>query len=53
MQTNFTGAERVLFRATYEFAINIEKLTEQQAREKATNKVLSKRAMAKQLRFRY
>ena len=53
MQINFTGAERVLFQATYEFAINIEKLTEQQAREKAMNKVLSKRAMVKKLRFRY
>ena len=46
MQVQFTGAERVLFKATYEFALNVEKLTEEQATEKAMNKILSKRALA-------
>ncbi len=46
MQVQFTGAERVLFNMTYEFALNIEKLSEEHAREKAMNKILSKRALA-------
>ena len=46
MQVQFTGAEKVLFKATYEFALNVEKLTEAEATEKAMNKILSKRALA-------
>ena len=50
MNIEFTGAERVLFKATYEFAINAEKLSEADATEKAMNKILSKRAMSNKLR---
>ena len=46
MQAQFTGVEKVLFKATYEFALNVEKLTEAEATEKAMNKILSKRALA-------
>ena len=53
MNIEFTNAERVLYNATYEFAVNIEKLNPEQAREKAMNKVISKRAMASKIRFKY
>jgi len=53
MNVEFTGAEKVLFKATYEFAINIEKLSHDETIEKAMNKILSKRALAKKIKFRY
>ena len=53
MNVEFTGAEKVLFKATYEFAINIEKLSHDEATEKAMNKILSKRALVKKIKFRY
>ena len=53
MNIEFTGAERVLFKATYEFALNIEKLTEAEATEKAMNKILSVRALSKKVKFKY
>lgn len=53
MNIEFTNVERVLFKATYEFAINAEKLSEKDAIEKAMNKVLQKRAMAKATKFRH
>jgi len=38
----------------YEFAINVEKLTEAEAREAGMNKVLSKRALSKKVKqFEY
>jgi len=46
MEVQFTGVEKVLFKATYEFALNIEKLSEADATEKAMNKILSKRALS-------
>lgn len=49
MNKEFTGAERVLFKATYEFAINVEKLSKEEATEKAMNKIIMKRALGKQL----
>jgi hypothetical protein len=49
MNVKFTGAEKVLFKMTYEFAINVEKLSEEEAIEKAMNKVIMKRALGKQL----
>ena len=45
MNIEFTGAERVLFKMAYEFAINVEKLSEAEAREAGMNKVLSKRSL--------
>jgi hypothetical protein len=53
MKIEFTNAERILFNMTYEFAINVEKLSEKEAREKAMNKILNKRALAKKLTFKY
>ena len=53
MNIEFTGAEKVLFKATYEFAINIEKLSHEDATEKAMNKVIMKRAMVKKLKYKY
>lgn len=49
MNIKFTSAETVLFKATFQFAINVEKLSEADATEKAMNKVLSKRAFATKL----
>jgi hypothetical protein len=43
----FTGSERVLFKFAYDFAINVQKLTEAEAREAGRNKVLSKRALGR------
>lgn len=53
MNIEFTGAEKVLFKATYEFAINVLKLNDADATEKAMNKVISKRALAKQIKNRH
>jgi len=50
MNIEFTGSERVLFKMAYEFAINVEKLTEAEARQRGMDKVLSKRAMSNKLR---
>ena len=46
MNIKFTGAEAVIYKATYQFAINVEKLSEADATEKAMNKILAKRALA-------
>ena len=56
MNIKFTSAEQVLFKATYKFAVEVEKLSEADATEKAMNKILSKRALANKLaksNFRY
>lgn len=54
MQTQFTGAEKVLFKATYQFALDVLKLTEAEATEQAMNKILSTRALSKKVkRFEY
>ena len=50
MNIEFTGSERVLFNMAYEFAINVEKLTEFEACQRGMDKVLSKRAMSNKLR---
>jgi hypothetical protein len=49
MNKEFTGAEKVLFKMTYEFAINVEKLTEDEATEKAMNKIIQKRMLGDKL----
>jgi len=46
MQVQFTGAERVLFKMAYEFAINVERLSEAEARQRGLDKVLSKRSLS-------
>jgi hypothetical protein len=49
MQNKFTGVEKVLFKATFEFAINVEKLSVVEAIEKAMNKIVNKRALGVKL----
>jgi FPC/CPF motif-containing protein YcgG len=49
MNKEFTGAEKVLFKMTYEFAVNVEKLTEDEATEKAMNKIIQKRMLGDKL----
>lgn len=53
MNVNFTGPERVLYKITFEHALNVEKLTHQQAQEKAMAKILNKRALVKKLNFKH
>jgi hypothetical protein len=53
MQVEFTNAERILYKMAYDFAINVEKLTEAEAKERGMNKVLQKRAMAKSIKFKH
>ena len=50
MNQQFTGAERVLFKMAYDFALNVEKLTEAEAQQSGMDKVLSKRALGKKVR---
>lgn len=44
-----TGAERVLYRAQYEFAINVLKLDENKAHLAAIEKIEKKRKLAKRV----
>jgi hypothetical protein len=48
-----TGPEKVLYRATYQFAIDQLQLSPEEATEKAEQKILSKRALAKTIKFRH
>lgn len=50
MNIEFTSQERVLYRMEYEFAINVRKVTEVEAREQAMNKILEGRSLVKKLR---
>lgn len=45
MNVEYTGAERVLFRMAYDFAINVERLSESEAQQRGRDKVLAKRAL--------
>ena len=49
MQKEFTGAEKVLFKATYQFAIEVLKVSEAEANKMAMNKIISKRALVKKI----
>ena len=49
MKVEFTSPEKVLYRTTYEFAVEVLKVSEQEARDMAMHKVLNKRAMARQV----
>lgn len=53
MKIEFTNAERVLFKATFEFAVNVLKLSEADATEKAMNKILQKRSLATKIKFKH
>jgi hypothetical protein len=45
MNVEYTGAERVLFRMAYDFAINVERLSEAEAQQRGRDKVLAKRSL--------
>jgi hypothetical protein len=49
MQKELTGAEKVLFKATYQFAIDVLKLSEAEANEKAMAKIASTRSLSKKM----
>lgn len=48
-----TGPEKVLYRATYQFALKELQLSEDQAREMAEHKILKKRALGKTIKSRH
>ena len=45
MSTEYTGAERVLFRMAYDFALTVERLSESEAQQRGRDKVLAKRLL--------
>jgi hypothetical protein len=45
MNVEYTGAERVLFRMAYDFALNVERLSEDEAQQRGRDKVLAKRSL--------
>jgi hypothetical protein len=45
MNVEYTGAERVLFRMAYDFAITVERLSESEAQQRGRDKVLAKRSL--------
>jgi hypothetical protein len=53
MNVNFSGTEKVLFKATVDFLMKYESLTEAQANEKAMYKIIAVRTMVKKTRFRH
>lgn len=53
MNTEFTKAESVLFRATVDFLMQYEKLSIDEARQRAMYKILQKRSLVKKIKFKY
>jgi hypothetical protein len=47
------GVERVLYAASYNFALNVQKLTEEEAVQAGINKVLSKRKLGNRIKSRH
>ena len=50
---HLTSQEKVLYKASYNFAIEVLKLTGYQAQEMAEQKILKKRALGKKIKFRH
>ena len=50
---HLTGPEKVLYKASYNFAIEVLQLSGYQAQEMAEQKILKKRALGKTIKFRY
>lgn len=48
-----TGVEKVLFKATVNFAMQHEKVTLEEAEKRAMDKVMSKRNLVKQIKFKH
>ncbi len=46
---NLTGAEKVLYKATYEFYLNVVKVSQEEAENQAKLKIEKKRKLAKVL----
>ncbi len=49
MVENLTGAEKVLYKAEYQFNINTLKLTEAEAQKKALDKIARVRKLSKKV----
>ena len=47
------GVERVLYAASYNFALNVQKLTHEEAVQAGINKVLSKRKLGNRIKSRH
>lgn len=52
-QLNFNSVEKVLFKATVDFAMTHEKLILSEAEQRGIEKVMQKRSMAKNLKFKF
>ena len=52
-QLNFNSVEKVLFKATVDFAMTYEKLTLPEAEGRGIEKVMQKRPMAKNIKFKF
>ena len=48
-----SGPEKVLYKATYQFALQQLQLSEDEAKQAAEEKILRKRALAKTIKFRH
>lgn len=51
--TNLTGSEKVLYKATFNFAKEHHNCSDEQAHEQALQKIASIRALTKQLTYKY
>lgn len=52
-ELSMNGVERVLYAASYNFALNVQKLTEEEAVQAGINKVLSKRKLGNRIKSRH
>jgi hypothetical protein len=50
---NLTGAEKVLYKHTYEFYLNVFKASHEEAVAAAEAKINQKRDLGKKLKFKY
>jgi hypothetical protein len=52
-ELSMNGVERVLYAASYNFALNVEKLSHEEAVQAGINKVLSKRKLGKRITCKF
>jgi len=52
-ELSMNGVERVLYAASYNFALNVEKLSHEEAVQAGINKVLSKRKLGNRIKSRH
>ena len=48
-----TGAEKAIYKGTYDFAIRYEKLSPAEATQKAEQKIIQKRGMASKIKSKH